>query len=217
MRRKYLVLLLIPLVIALAGCGKKKYVAPLPPPPELEVPSNLTVPAISYKQINLSWQDNSTIEDGFRVCCDMGGKQYQTVDTLPANTTSFQHYNLQPIIIYTYYVQACRSDQYASSREVSATTSCPVMITYFNIGRISNHSFAIMGKVQSYADEPCLAEIIVSIYNPDTGDLEGTVKDTFYIGAVNIKGFRIDCSTQHVLFGNYDDYTVEITDVEIEY
>jgi len=206
---------LVALAIALAGCGKKG--KPVAPPPELNAPSNLAATAISYKQVNLSWEDNSDIEDGFRVCYDMRGKQYQTVDTLPANTTSFQHYNLQPITIYTYYVQAYRSDQYASSREVSATTSCPVMIAYSNIGRISNHSFAIMGKVQSYADEPCLAEITVCIYNPDTGLLDGTAKDTFYIGAVSIKDFRIDCSTQHILFGSYDNYTVEITDVEIEY
>ena len=92
MKKKYLVLLLIPLLITFAGCGKKRhYVAS---PPELEPPSNLTVTATSYKQIDLSWQDNSAIEDGFRVCCDMGENEYRTVTTLPANTISYNHYDL---------------------------------------------------------------------------------------------------------------------------
>ena len=215
MKKEYLVLLLIPLLIAFAGCGKKRhYIAPLP---GLEAPSNLTVTAISYKQINLSWEDNSTTEDGFRVCCDMGENQYQTIATLGPNATEFTHSQLQPMTEYTYFVQSYRGEKYASSREVSATTSCPVLIAYSNIGRIHNHVFAIMGKVQSDADEPCLAEITVCIYNPDTGLLDGTAKDTFYIGALKIKDFRIDCSTQHILQGGYDNYTVEITDVEIEY
>src|SRR5688572_8143365 len=40
---------------------------PPPPPPVPTAPSNLNASAISYSHVELSWQDNSSDEDGFRV------------------------------------------------------------------------------------------------------------------------------------------------------
>jgi len=211
-KRKYLVLLLIPLVIALTGCGKKKhYVAS---PPELEAPSNLRTHVINYKQINLSWQDNSDIEDGFKVCCDMGGSQYQTMDTLPANTTSFEHYNLQPMTKYTYYVQAYRGNQYASSREVSATTPCPVQIIDSWLTFVPNTRYKISGRLLSDAEEPCLVGLLGCLYEQETGERVICNEDKFYLKDLG-KTFEI----WFVVGGRWPNYdhTVEITDVEIAY
>ncbi len=213
MRKKYLILLLIPLLIAFAGCGKKKKVAP---PPELNPPTNLTVTVVSYKQVNLSWQDNSTIEDGFRVCCDMGGNQYQTVDTLPANTTSFQHYNMQPMKEYTYYVQAYRGDEYGNSKEVSAKVPCPVVILTSELQgpefseRESSWLMIIRGEVRNNATERCRAEL--TAYSPGYPTLSGG-KTNPYIEAGETWNFYI----RYTIGGKTKSYTVEIADVFIYY
>ena len=66
--------------------------------PSLQAPSNLTATAVSPTQIHLTWQDNSDDEDYFRVLCPtMWGIQHQTIATLPPDTTSFDHCNLEPM------------------------------------------------------------------------------------------------------------------------
>lgn len=215
MRRKYLLLLLIPLLIAFAGCGKKRhYVAS---PPELEAPSNLTVTAINYKQINLCWQDNSTIEDGFRVCCNMGESQYQTVDTLPANTISFEHYNLQPMTKYTYYIQAYKGNKYANSKEVSASTPCPVRIIssdFYDRGVVGNSLATVSGIVRNNATEPCKAELTATFYGYYTGRKLGSAKTVVTLAASEGGTYSITYRNEERIS---EDYELEITDVEIEY
>lgn len=215
MRRKYLVLLLIPLLIAFAGCRKKKYVAP---PPQVNAPSNLIATAISYKQIDLSWQDNSTIEDGFRVCCDMGGSQYQTIGTLPANTISFEHYNLQPLTKYTYYIQAYWEEKYANSKEVSATTPCPVEILD---SRIYGHS--IMGvilnvKLKNNATERCETEMTATFYDSNGIEYDSqTETPTLAGGEIRTVEFS---TYRYGLPGDWyplPGYTIEILEAEILY
>jgi len=212
--RKWVFLALLALVPILGGCegctDKEKLRKP-------GAPSNLVAKAVSYNRMDLTWQDNSNNEDGFNVYCAVGGSEYETIATLAANTAAYEHSQLQPMTEYSYYVQACIGEEYANSIEVSATTSCPAEILTSEIGRIHNHQFRISGKVQSHADEPSLVEITVSIYNPDTAELEGTATDTFYVEAHGTKDFAIDCVTIHVLFGGFDNYTVEVTDVEILY
>jgi len=216
-RRKYLVLLLIPLLIAFAGCRKKKYVAPPPPPPELEAPSNLTATAISYKQINLSWQDNSDIEEGFRVCCDMGGNQYQTVDTLPANTTSFEHHKLQPLTKYTYYVQAYWKGKYANSKEVSLMTPDPIEIWDPYIYAWSNWGAKLVAAVRNYAFERCKVELKATFYDKDGIECDSWTE----IPILAAGEIRTVCFYTRIL-GQVDKrylptYTIEIIKAEILY
>lgn len=217
MRRKYLILLLIPLLIAFAGCGKKRhYVASQP---ELEAPSNLTATATSYKQINLFWQDNSTIEDGFRVCCDMGGNQYQTMDTLPANTTSFEHYNLQPLTKYTYYVQAYWGEEYANSREILATTPCPIEILDSRSYSYGNSGFIVEMRVKNNATERCEVEITVTFYNADGIEYDSQTETPILAGGEI-------CTAEFVSYIPYFEYdwavnepgySIEIMKAEILY
>jgi len=119
MRKRYLLLLLIPLAIVLSGCHKKHF-APSP----LQAPSNLTATAVSSSRIHLSWQDNSDDEDYFRVLCPtMWGIQHQTIATLPANTTTFDHCgNVEPDTEYEYFVCVHREEERTCSGRAWATT-----------------------------------------------------------------------------------------------
>ena len=118
MRRKYWLLLLIPLAVILSGCRRKHFA-----PPPLQAPSNLMATTVSSSQIHLSWQDNSDDEDYFRVLCPtMWGIQHQTIATLPPDTTSFDHYNLEPMKEYEYYVCVHRGEEHTCSERAWATT-----------------------------------------------------------------------------------------------
>jgi len=215
-RKKYLVLLLVPLLIALAGCGKKHFA----PPPEPNAPSNLTATAVSYKQIHLSWQDNCSDEDYFRLLCPtMWGIQHQTIATLPPNTTSFDHRNLQPMTEYEYYVCVHRGEEHTCSGRAYATTPCPVTILHSEIHVVSNRRRCVTGEIESSADEPCATEIAAHFYSKYTGELMGTVIGIFNIEAQATTDFRIDWTQpQDQMPGSvWTDYDVEVRDVEIEY
>jgi fibronectin type 3 domain-containing protein len=68
-------------------------------------PGNLQASA-DYTTINLSWDDNSDNELGFRIERRMEGDDYQEIDTVPANATSYADTGLLPEQTYTYRVRA---------------------------------------------------------------------------------------------------------------
>jgi hypothetical protein len=70
-------------------------------------PSNLTATAASSSQINLSWNDNSNNEDGFKVERAPGGTtNFAQIASLSANTTSYQNTGLSASTGYSYRVMA---------------------------------------------------------------------------------------------------------------
>jgi len=213
-RKKSLVLLLVALAIALAGCDKKHFA----PPPTPAGPTNLTAAAVSYKEINLSWQDNSDIEDGFKVWCDMGRKQYEIIATLSPNASQFEHHQLQPMTEYRYFIQAYRGEQHSHSREVSAVTPCPVELSY-RAYFISHGLWAVEGTIDSRADEGCVVEITCCLYNGETGRCLGTGNHKVYVNAGELFKRFYFYVQQEDEPEDYPpcDYTVEITDVEIDY
>jgi len=76
---------------------------PQPPTP----PAGLTVQARSVRSAQLSWQDLSDNEDGFRVERRLEtSPDYEEVQTLPPNTTSFIDDQLQPATAYCWRVIA---------------------------------------------------------------------------------------------------------------
>src|SRR5687768_10205533 len=90
-------------------------------------PNTLVVTASGPRQINMTWKDNSTTEQGFaveRTVAGTGSSNYQTIATLPANSTSFSDTTVAPGTTYGYRIRAFNSigSSYSSS-QFAATPS----------------------------------------------------------------------------------------------
>ncbi len=86
-------------------------------------PGSLSATAVSSSQIDLSWTDNSTNEDGFRVERSMDGNSFSDIATLNANTTSYSDTDLNESTTYYYRVLAFNSSGDSDySNTDSATT-----------------------------------------------------------------------------------------------
>ncbi len=110
--------------VVIADGLKFVYAGAPPPPTPPAPPSGLAATAVSSTQIDLSWIDNSNNEDGFIILRSLtSGGPYSTINTLPANTTSFSNTGLTPSTTYYYVVRSSNSaGQSANSNEASATT-----------------------------------------------------------------------------------------------
>ncbi len=69
-------------------------------------PSNVTVNTASDSQLNVSWNDNSSDETGFRIERAVSGGSYTEIATVASNSTSFQNTGLQPNTVYNYRIRA---------------------------------------------------------------------------------------------------------------
>jgi hypothetical protein len=88
-------------------------------------PNTLVVTAAGPRQINMTWRDNSTTEQGFaveRTVAGTGSSNYQTVATLPANSTSFSDTTVSPGTTYGYRIRAFNSIGSSYSSSQFATT-----------------------------------------------------------------------------------------------
>ena len=90
-------------------------------------PTNLVATAVSGSQINISWNDNSDNEAGFRVQrrqIPTSGSPgaWLTIATVNPNITAFQNTNLIPGRTYAYRVTAFNNDGDATSNEAQAFT-----------------------------------------------------------------------------------------------
>jgi pectate lyase len=105
-------------VMAGAGTG-----GGTPPPPAPAAPGGLGASAVSSSQINLSWSDNSSNEDGFRVERSSDGVNFSEVGTTGSNATTFASTGLAASTTYHYRVRAYNSGgNSAYSNNASATT-----------------------------------------------------------------------------------------------
>lgn len=91
---------------------------------DIAAPSNLTATAVSPTQINLSWQDNSNNEQGFKIERKTGSAgTWSQIATVPANVKTYQNTGLLPGIAYFYQLRAYNAaGQSGYSNVASATT-----------------------------------------------------------------------------------------------
>ena len=87
-------------------------------------PTNMSATTISSSQINLSWTDNASNEDGFDIQRSLTGTNaWQLITTVGANTTSFSNTNIASGVQYFYRVRASNTIGISNwSNAASATT-----------------------------------------------------------------------------------------------
>lgn len=86
-------------------------------------PVNLTAEAVNERKVNLTWQDKSSGEEGFRVERKTSGSNWRTIATLAANVIIYSDTSVTETTTYTYRVFAFNaSGDSASSNEASVTT-----------------------------------------------------------------------------------------------
>src|SRR6266498_4095062 len=89
-------------------------------------PSNLAATAVSSSQINLSWTDNATTEDGFQIerCSGAGCTAFTQIATVGSNVTTYSNTGLAASTSYSYRVRANNgAGSSAYSNTATATTS----------------------------------------------------------------------------------------------
>ena len=80
--------------------------------PALSGPSGLTATAVSSTQIGLTWVDNDTAEQGFKIerSVGAGSTVFTQIATVGANVTSFSNAGLTASTSYSYRVRAYNAD-----------------------------------------------------------------------------------------------------------
>jgi autotransporter-associated beta strand protein len=94
-------------------------------------PSGLAAVGFSTNQINLTWINNATDENGFNLERSTNGGNYSVITTLPAGVTNYSDTGLLPATTYYYQVQAFRScwgnsDYSAAARAATLAPPAPV-------------------------------------------------------------------------------------------
>ena len=101
--------------------------APEPPSPLL-APTGLTATTVSSSSINLSWNDNSSNETGYRVYrANSSGSLYTEIATLGPNAESYTATSLSASTTYYFYVSVYGTGNSKGSNTASATTSGPIV------------------------------------------------------------------------------------------
>ena len=87
-------------------------------------PNNLTGTVISTTQVNLSWIDNATNEDGYKVERKTGNGNYAVIGSMGANLITYSDLGLTTNTTYTYRVYAYNSvgNSLQYSNELTLTT-----------------------------------------------------------------------------------------------
>src|SRR5688572_21898967 len=114
--------------------------APQTPP---AAPTGLTANAVSSRQIDLAWSDNSSNETGFEIERSTDGTNFTPRATVGANVTTFQDTGLAGSTTYWYRVNATNGGGDSAYSNVASATTQPSSATLVR----ANGSIAVDGKV----------------------------------------------------------------------
>jgi uncharacterized protein (TIGR02145 family) len=118
-------------VLLIACNSEESEPEPIPVPVP---PTNLVAMAISVSQIDLTWEDNSNNETGFKLERQSGSDSYSLLVTLEANRTSYSDIAAEENTTYSYRIFAFNAapDVSEYSNEVSSTTFEALTVTDFD-------------------------------------------------------------------------------------
>ena len=91
-------------------------------------PLGLTATAVSATEVNLSWTDNSSNEDGFKIERSVDGTTFTQIAQVLPNTTAYRDMAAWPGITYYYRVRAYRSggnSNFSNTASAAAPAICP--------------------------------------------------------------------------------------------
>jgi subtilisin family serine protease len=88
-------------------------------------PSGLGAVAVSSSRINLTWTDNSSNEQGFKIERSTDGANWLQVGTVGANLTSMANTNLMANTTYTYRVRSFEGPNHSSYSSTASATTGP--------------------------------------------------------------------------------------------
>jgi titin len=164
-------------------------VATLPPP---TAPSNLAATPLGPDRIQLTWIDNSTDEQFFRVERSVDGVNFSQVATLGANATSWTNSNLVPATTYFYRMRAQAGGAYSgfSNTAVAETDSPPaapsgLAVTVINgntlrIGWTDNATNEQYYRIERSTDGINFAQAAIVVANSTTWTNYGLLSGTKY-------------------------------------
>jgi len=115
----------------------------------LDVPSNVILENNGISSVKLSWTDNSDIETGFEIECQMGSNDFETVETVAANTNNFiDEYNPLDNSPITYRIRAV-SNKHKSDFIVSNSLKYKIIFQSRRDGNYEIYSMNLDGTDQT--------------------------------------------------------------------
>lgn len=152
-------------------------------------PSNLKLTIISSSQVDLSWTDNVTNEQGFiierKILDKDGNGVYTQIATVPANITSYSDKTVTPGNKYTYRVCAYNSlNNSGYTNEVSCKTTDLTTPNFLEIIQVSSSELDLKWSYPFQKEYTTVIEYSY-IIGPSSGDLApwitlATVPNTKY-------------------------------------
>lgn len=92
-------------------------------------PSGLVATSVSYKQIDLSWIDNSSNEDGFKIDRSVDGTNFTQIAQVLPNTTVYRDSGVWPGTTYYYLIYTRTSAGISAPSNISSAKSMDLCST----------------------------------------------------------------------------------------
>lgn len=147
----------------------------------LNAPDDLEAEAESESEIKLTWDDNSSNEEGFQIQRKKDGGSYKTIHTNDANDTSYTDDDLDPNTEYTYRVRAYLNDTYSDYSDSDSAKTQDVELKITDIDETCTTLKVTVDAGDEYDDNK--EDITLKVRSTASGnEYEETYQDTLLDG-----------------------------------